>query len=167
MTNIRRYKNANQIYFLTHITYKRKPILLTNVNLLWDAIDFVKSKYDFKLLAWAILPDHFHVIINPESNDISEIIKNIKLKFSGLYRSKHNLTSGRVWQYRFWDRVIRNERELNNHLDYIHYNPVKHGLITNPHEYSNSSLELFCEQGYYDRDWGVNEKMDLEREYGE
>ena len=167
MTNIRRFKNANQIYFLTHVTYKRNPILLINANLLFDAIKFVKSNINFVLIAWVILPDHFHLIIDPESNDISEIVKNIKLKFSGLYRSKNNLKSGRIWQYRFWDHVIRNEDDLKQHLDYIHYNPVKHGLTAKPREYCYSSFKEFLAQGLYDEDWGIKEKVDLVGEYGE
>ncbi|MBN1212958.1 MAG: transposase [candidate division Zixibacteria bacterium] len=167
MTNIRRFKNANQIYFLTHITYKRKPILLENVNLLWDAVKFVKSNINFEMTAWAILPDHFHMIIDPYNNDISEIVKKIKLKFSGLYRSKNNLKSGRLWQYRFWDHVIRDEEDLSRHLDYIHYNPVKHGLTSNPHEYCHSSLHLFREQGYYAEDWGKKDEVDFVGAYGE
>ena len=94
-------------------------------------------------------------------------MKIIKLKFSGLYRSKNKLTKGRVWQYRFLDRVIRNEKELENYLDYIHYNPVKHGQVTNPHKYSHSSLVYFREQGYYNSDWGTTGSLDLDGEFGE
>ena len=62
---------------------------------------------------------------------------------------------GRVWQNRFWERIIRDPKDLNNHLDYIHFNPVKHGLVDDPFEYTHSSLGNYFKKGSYSRDWRV------------
>ncbi len=74
---------------------------------------------------------------------------------------------GKIWQRRFWDHVIRDQNDLNKHIDYIHYNPVKHGLIKSPFEWEYSSIHNFCAEGYYSLDWGVKDKPDMDGEYGE
>ena len=94
-------------------------------------------------------------------------MKEFKLKFSGLYRSRHHLNSGRIWQYRFWDHIIRNQDDMNRHIDYIHYNPVKHGLTDDPSKYEHSSISKFRKSGYYENDWGVQHMIDLKGEFGE
>lgn len=60
----------------------------------------------------------------------------------------------RLWQERFWEHVIRNEKDLTNHYDYIHFNPVKHGLVNAPEDYSWSSYSYWLERGYYEVGWG-------------
>jgi len=89
---------------------------------------------------------------------------DFKLSFASLYRKKHNQNAGRVWQSRFWDHIIRNEKDLNNHIDYIHYNPVKHGLVKSPFEWKYSSIHEYKE--YYQTDWGKKEFL-FEGDYGE
>lgn len=167
MTNIRRYFREGDLSFLTHVTLGRQPILVENISLFREAVEFVHSVCPFEFIAWVILPDHFHVLIDPKGNQVSEITKRIKLKFSGLYRSANRLTSGRLWQYRFWDHIIRDEADLNRHVDYIHYNPVKHDLVTDPFTYSYTSLHDFLERGLYNRDWGVREDPTQKGLYGE
>ncbi|MEE9442519.1 MAG: transposase [candidate division Zixibacteria bacterium] len=167
MTNIRRYFSPGQVYFLTHVTYKRKPILIDNADLLKTAIYDVKTDTPFEIIAFAIMPDHFHIIIDPGKSNLSTIFKRIKLKFSTNYRKALTIKSGRIWQNRFWDHQIRNQDDLNAHIDYIHYNPVKHGLVNDPFVYKHSSLPEFYDQGLYGRDWGVKLDLIFEGEFGE
>lgn len=167
MSNLRRYNSNGKDFFITCVRLNRMPILVENINELWKAINYTKAMHTFELKSWVILPDHFHIIIGTMQNDISGIMKGIKQKFSGLYRSKSGLTSGRVWQHRFWDHIIRNEDDLKKHLDYIHYNPVKHGLTRSPFEYKHSSIHDFLARGYYQKDWGVVEEPNLSQGFGE
>lgn len=111
-----------------------------------------------------ILPDHIHLIINSGTNNISDIVYNFKIRYSRLYRDRYG--AGRVWQNRFWDHTIRDQGDFNRHLDYIHYNPVKHGLINDPHLYRYSSLKEWYNRGYYQRDWGVKE-IEFNEQFGE
>jgi len=90
---------------------------------------------------------------------------NFKLSYSRRYRLRHG--PGRVWQNRFWEHVIRDQDNLNRHIDYIHYNPVHHGIVTDPFEYSMSSAVSWFERGYYQRDWGVREPISLDGLFGE
>jgi len=167
MTNIRRYPNEGNIYFLTHGTLDRQPILIANFDILWDSILRVKNDFTFDMMAWVILPDHFHVLIDPGHHDLSGLMKKVKLMFSGKYRTRHGLTGGRVWQYRFWDHIIRNQEDMNRHIDYIHYNPVKHNIVSRPFDYIYSSFKDYIEEGFYSRDWGNKTAIVFKGEFGE
>lgn len=163
MTNIRRYFDGNHFVFTTHVVYKRNPILITHGDLLNDAL----AQYSQSLIAWAILPDHFHCLLEYNDENPSNIFRKIKLSFSAQYRKRLNRPSGRVWQYRFWDHLIRNQVDLNNHIDYIHYNPVKHGYVEGPVEWKASSIHNYFKKGYYQTDWGTKEPENMVGEFGE
>ena len=167
MTNIRRYFRDGQICFLTHVTHTRAPILLDNFDLLWKAFEETGILESDRLLAWAALPDHVHMLLDPKGLHVPNLVRRIKLKFSASYRTKLGLSSGRVWQYRYWDHIIRDQTDFNNHVDYIHYNPVKHGLTCDPFSYEYSSIHAYFKRGVYARDWGVNEDPTVPGDYGE
>jgi putative transposase len=159
MKALRRYYREHTDYFVTAVAFQREPLLLLDIDLFWKCWTTEKPK------AWVILPDHFHTIINNGSETISDVIHRFKVRYVAQFRK--NFRPGRVWQNRFWDHIIRDENDLRQHLDYIHYNPVKHGLISDPFEYEHSSLRLYEESGYYQTDWGVREQLDFEGEFGE
>jgi putative transposase len=167
MTNIRRHFQTGNLYFLTHVTSSRLPILVNNFDLLWRAIDASRVKHPFDLIAWVVLPDHMHLLIDPLQCDLSGVMRKIKLVFSTKYRESIRLASGRVWQNRFWDHCIRDQKDFNRHVDYIHYNPVKHGLVSAPGDYSYSSFREYRDQGYYSDDWGMREAIVTEGLFGE
>ena len=159
MKTLRRYYREHTDYFVTAVTFQREPLLLLDIDLFWRCWTTEKPK------AWVILPDHFHAIINNGSETISDIIHRFKVRYVAQFRKKFR--QSRVWQNRFWDHIIRDENDLKRHLDYIHYNPVKHGLRNDPFEYKHSSLRLYEESGYYQRGWGVREELHFEGEFGE
>ena len=165
MSNIRRYFKKGNIYFLTHVTYQRQPILSENMDLLLNSLFKFTLKTPYNIIAWVILPEHFHVLIDPFDNNLSLLMRKIKLSFSSSYRKQTNLNSGRTWQYRFWDHVIRDETDMNNHIDYIHYNPVKHGLVERPFDWKFSSIHNYKE--YYQDNWGVKKIIKFDGEFGE
>ncbi len=167
MSMIRRYYDSGQLYFTTHVTLERLPILSGSERLLLSAWGRIRSRRRFGVVAWAILPDHFHMILLPRNNDLSEIVREVKLSFSKRFRATHPAATGRLWQYRFWDHVIRSEGDLRRHLDYIHYNPVKHGLAPTPHEYEWSSFGSFVRCGMYGADWASFDQTIPGSEFGE
>jgi putative transposase len=116
-------------------------------------------------MAWVILPDHFHFLIDVKKANISKILQQIKLSYSVRFRKIHGFDYGKVWQNGFWDHVIRDQKDLNNHLDYIHYNPVKHGMTYSPFEFEHSSIQIY--KDYYQKDWGVVEPLKFDGEFGE
>ena len=159
MKTLRRYYIPGATYFLTLVTYKRQPLLLVDASLFW------KCWQEPKPLAWVILPEHVHLLLSNGNTAFSETIHRFKITYSRRFRDMHR--PGRVWQNRFWDHAIRDEDNMRRHLDYIHYNPVKHGAVVDPFAYEHSSLHKWYESGQYERNWGVNEQISLEGEFGE
>ena len=164
MARIKRIIINDYPYFITNITDGRRPFLLENIDLFWSAVETANKKIPFDLFAWVILPDHFHFIINPGKGNISDIMKKIKQIFGANYRKRHRLLSGSAWQESFYDHIIRNEKDMRGHLNYIHWNPVKHGLVTNPFEYPHSSIMKF--KDFYPQDWGMRED-EIKGDFGE
>jgi len=167
MSNLRRYHTAGNWYFITSVTYLRRPVLVDNVDLLLSSFDRAQEQVAHDLHAWVILPDHFHAVINSKDGDISGIMQRIKMGFAAKWRLRAQVRQGRVWQNRFWDHVIRDEDDLNRHIDYIHYNPVKHGLVSSPFEWQHSSMHRFHQEGIYNQDWGRRDVPQLDGEFGE
>jgi len=159
MKSLRRFYHKDADYFVTVVTHDRRAILLKHPEF------FLYSWKQPNPAAWVLMSDHFHAIVNVGDSDISTIMHRFKITYSKRYRMRHN--SGRVWQNRFWDHLIRDQRDLNHHLDYIHYNPVNHGSCDDPFAYPHSSLPTFLERGMYERNWGVGRQVEFSGEYGE
>ena len=100
-----------------------------------------------------------------KSGSISRLMHWIKQSFSMNYRKSAGAGIGRVWQYRFWDHIIRDENDWRRHVDYIHYNPVKHGLTRSPFDYSFSSIHEY--RDCYQPDWGNESPIDTKHDFGE
>lgn len=111
-----------------------------------------------------VLPDHLHAIIDLGDKSISEVVHRFKRKFSAICYNRNR--RGRLWQHRFWDHIIRNSEDFNHHVDYIHFNPVKHGLASSAIKWKWSSLHRWMESGWYQPDWGEIENESVQ-EYGE
>jgi len=122
---------------------------------------------EYELIAWVILPDHWHCIIDPLEKDVASLMKRIKLSFTAGYLKRLGFRSGRTWHNRYWDHVIRNQEDMNRHLDYIHYNPVKHRLATSAMEYPHSSFRQFVDSGLYDSTWGIVDSPTMIGDFGE
>lgn len=158
MSYYRRHYNFGQIVFITIVTYNRRPILIENINLIRAA--FKNIKYNFKIIAGCVLKDHIHILIEPENvKDIPFIISFFKQYVSKNISNppEQNIIQQRrkekgVWQRRYYDHIIRDEKDLNRHLDYIHYNPMKHYNIS-PINWKYSSFQKFVEQGMYSKEW--------------
>ena len=159
MSKLKRLYHEGQIYFVTNVTHNRQPYLEDNYDLRWKAISNTKNHIEFNLIAYIFLPDHVHLLIDPGLNNLSDILHRIKLSFGAMYRKRYGLGRGRIWQSRFWDHVIRNQDDMNVRINYIHYNPVKHGYAKDPFTYRHSSIHEYFQEGYYSKDWGCREPV--------
>ncbi len=162
MSKLLRFHDNRTNYFITSVTKNRQPYLLNNYFLLSKIFEEFEREYNINILAWVILNDHFHFIIDVRENNLSNIMKRIKLKFSHIYRKKYNLYRQTIWQSRFWDHIIRDEADMNNH---IHYNPIKHGLVTKPFDWKYSSIHEYKDN--YPDDWGVQSEIKIRGDFGE
>jgi len=167
MSKLLRYFSPGQYCFVTSVTHDREPILLTYPELTATFLSKLQEIEDCEVLAWVFLPDHLHMLLSTEGISPSDLMKRAKLAFAYQYRQRKRLYEATIWQRRFWDHVIRDERDLNTHLDYIHYNPVKHGLVSSPYDWQYSSFGKFLNQGAYDQGWGVKEAPKFEGTFGE
>lgn len=179
--NYRKLFIQNSYVFLTVVTYNRNPILIKNIDLLRTAFKNTKENYDFEIFAICILPDHFHILLKPQNiKEYPKIISSIKHCFSrnidvvgqvcptyqnvngninqNIYLRQSYDRSKNIWQRRYFEHTIINEDDLNNHIDYIHYNPVKHEFVQNVKDWEFSTFHKFVESKNYDLDWGSSIK---------
>lgn len=166
MSKLLRYYEPGQCCFFTSVTYRRQRILDVNPRLLLRAVCRARKSSRFDVLAWVVLPDHIHAIFEAPNADVPRIMQQIKLSFSLQWRWLYG-GSGPVWQHRYWDHIIRSQEDMNKHLDYIHYNAVKHGLADGPSEWRLSSFRSYLQKGLYDIDWGQHNTGDNVGDYGE
>jgi putative transposase len=137
-------------YFFTLTLADRKSQLLTqHIDLLRASIKYVKDRHPFNIDAMVVLPDHLHCIWTLPENDCDYAKRwmLIKTHFSRQIPKTENIHSTRIkkrergiWQRRFWEHVIRNERDFLNHVEYIHINPIKHGYVQNVKDWPFSSI---------------------------
>ncbi len=165
MSRPKHYDPDGRPCFITSVTYERKPLLVVHADLLNDVFYQFQKRAGCRLSAWVIMPDHFHIIIDIKENSMSSLVQRLKMSFGSSLRKKLGIHSGRIWQNGFWDHVIRDENDMRRHMDYLHYNPVKHGYVESPHDWPNSSIHVYPDD--YPRDWGGFGFPDADGEYGE
>jgi len=153
----RRFYQSGARYFFTVVTENRAPLLIENIERLRAAFRLCLSRYPFEIEAIVVLPDHLHTVWRlPEGDaDFSKRWMVIKRKFSaGLQSSvvsdsKTKKREKGIWQRRFWEHYIRNEDDWRRHVDYIHFNPVKHGYVAKPQDWPYSSFNQAVSKGWY------------------
>lgn len=169
MVHYRRYKVGGGTYFFTVVLADRKSTILTDyIDGFRSSLKRVQSLHPFTIHAIVVLPDHFHTIWEmPDDDDNFSIrmrlLKNLFTRhvakaghqMSLNYRGEKNL-----WQRRFWEHVIRDELDFENHTNYIHYNPVKHGLVKHVVDWPYSSFHQYVRKGILTRNWGSYGRLD-------
>ncbi len=141
------YYEKNNLYFITTVIKDRRPIFKDELSceLILNIITYHRFRCNYNIKAFVIMPDHIHIIIQPKGkDDISDIMKKLKGSFSRYY-NKINKTSGTIFQKGFYDNVIRTEKQLHETIDYIHYNPVKNGMVLEAKDYLYSSYRYYYE----------------------
>ena len=116
----------------------------------WKTWKTVLDECSGRLFAFVFMYDHSHVIIRQGEQNYSASVKLFKQKMNSIYISNR----GTIWQPRFWEHQIRDDEDLNRHVDYIHYNPVKHKVTLKPLDYPYSSFRQFMKKGQYTENWG-------------
>ncbi len=160
MSKYRRAYIPGACYFFTVVTWHRRPLFdqADNIDLLRQSIRTVMQQRPFRIDAMVVLPDHLHCLWRMPENDSD---------FSGRWRAIKQHVSRKidapvnqrkekqVWQPRFWEHLIRDDGDWIRHMDYIHYNPVKHGFVRRPVDWPESSFHRMVERGWYTEDWGT------------
>lgn len=158
-------------YFFTLALQDRKQDLLVRyIDALRQAFAEVKTRHPFEITAVCVLPDHLHLLVKlPEHDQNYPMrLRMIKAKFSQALPKIENVSPSRrqknergIWQRRYWEHTVRDERDFTNHMDYIHFNPVKHGYAAAAKDWPYSTFLHCVGQGIYPMDWGGNPEADI------
>jgi putative transposase len=169
MSNYRRACIPGATYFFTVVTHNRKPLFSIDRarRVLHQAIADVRDRHTFEIEAICLLPDHLHTIwkLPVDDSDYPQRWNEIKGFFTKRFRdissidgnisiSRQSKGERNIWQRRFWEHLIKDESDLRKHMDYLHYNPVKHGLVGRVVDWPWSSFHRYVREGIYPTDWG-------------
>ena len=172
MSWYRRYRQPGGTFFFTVVTNERRRILTQPDarSILRHAISRTRTQRPFECLAMVLLDDHLHCLwrLPPNDDDFPTRWRLIKARFTRAWlasrakapiRSKSRTQRGEqaVWQRRYWEHLIRDETDLKRHIDYIHFNPVKHGYVARAADWPHSTFGRFVGMGEYQSDWGQAE----------
>ncbi len=159
----RRMKAPGATYFFTvNLAHRASSLLVDRIDSLREAVRRVKTHYYFDIVAWVVLPDHMHAIWSMPDHDpdYSKRWRLIKHYFSKSIERRESIRPSRlskgereIWQRRFWEHQLRDEADLQNHLDYVHINPVKHGYVTRARDWPYSSIHRYIRLGFIAPDW--------------
>jgi len=172
VVNYRRSLIPGGTYFFTITLQNRKSRLLVDrIHLFKKAVQRVKEQHPFKIKAYVVLPEHLHMIWELPKGDsnYSQRWKKIKALFSksihksGLEISKTKHNEYCLWQRRFWEHTIKDMLDFENHVNYIHYNPIKHGLVDDLHDWPYSSFHHYVQSGLISENWGTSGLKDVDR----
>ena len=177
MTNYRRnFLAGGSFFFTVNLADRRLRLLTEHVHLLRQAFRDVRRRHPFALEAVVVLPDHLHAIWTlPEGDDDFAVRwRLIKSTFSRGVGIGERISPSRaerkergIWQRRYWEHTLRDERDFTRHADYIHFNPVKHGHVRRVLDWPHSSFHRMVRLGIYPADWGGTVTMGDERDFGE
>ncbi len=170
----RRAVLAGGSFFFTLVTEKRRPLFATaeTVDVLRQALASVQASRPFDLEAGVVMPDHLHCIwtLPTDDADFATRWRLVKTWFTKHCDPELRLTPDHarrargeqaIWQHRYWEHALRDEGDFARHVEYIHFNPVKHGYVAAAIDWPYSSFRRYVEAGIYPSDWGQGE-MDFD-----
>jgi len=171
----RRANMAGGMYFFTvNLLNRRLDLLVMHVAALRAAVRVVKVAHPFEIVAMVVLPEHIHAVwhLPPGDADFPLRWALIKANFSRALPKNEQINASRekkrergIWQRRYWEHLIRDEHDLARHIDYVHFNPVKHGWAKRASDWPYSSLHQYIARGELSEDWAIAQED--ERNYGE
>jgi len=176
MVLYRRNRVAGGAYFFT-VTLKdrTRTLLVDHIDQLRASFRTVKREHPFRIEAMVVLPEHLHAIwtLPPEDDDYSGRWRAIKATFtrrlveSGVEMARNPKGEYALWQRRFWEHTIRDDRDMQRYVEYIHFNPVKHGLVKRVKDWPYSSFQRYVRLGIYPCDWAGESMVAAGVKYGE
>ena len=163
MPEYRRHRLAGATYFFTvNLRDRQSHLLVDEIVLLRRTVMRVREIMPFHIDAWVVLPDHMHCLLTLPKDDgnFPKRWQAIKMGLSrgiepGEKLSKSRVVRGErgIWQRRYWEHTVRDERDFTAHMDYIHFNPVKHGLVERVADWEFSTFHSCVRQGLYPTAW--------------
>ena len=165
---IRAFVPGGTFFFTVTLLERRRELLTEHIANLREVFKAARQRRPFSIEAIVILPDHLHCIwtLPPGDADFSTRWHDIKARFAAQIPPGERLSPRRlkkqergIWQRRFWEHVIRDERDYELHVDHLHYNPVKHGHVTRVADGPYSSFHRYVQRDVYDLVWGADDNV--------
>ncbi|MBI5937366.1 MAG: transposase [Betaproteobacteria bacterium] len=163
MPNYRRnFLPGGSFFFTVNLLERRSDLLVRHIDLLREAVRRIRRTHPFDIDAWVVLPDHMHCVWALPAGDADYALRwqLIKLLFSrGLPKTERRSAvrmarrERGIWQRRYWEHTVRDEADWHAHVDYVHINPVKHGLVTRVADWPYSSFHRYVEASLLPADW--------------
>jgi putative transposase len=162
MVNYRRSRVAGGTFFFTaNLLDRQKTLLVKHIDLLRQIVIDVRAKLPFVLDAKVVLPNHLHAAwtMPPDDFNYAKRLRLIKARFSkqllnaGVNITKDNRGEYKLWQKRYWEHTIRDDKDFEAHVNYVHINPVKHGYVARAIDWPHSSIHRYIENGTIPEDW--------------
>lgn len=154
---------AGGTYFFTvDLEDRRSGMLVEHAYNLRSTVRLVRDRHPFDILAWVMLPDHLHAVWTLPEEDADAAMRwaLIKARFASFIVPEESASRSRppsggadVWQRRYREHLIRDDTDLQRHLDYVHFNPVKHGYVALPSDWPYSSIHRYIRSGALDERW--------------
>ncbi len=162
-------------FFTVNLADRKNRLLVDEIDRLRQAFELARQRYPFRMLAYCILPEHLHAIWRLPDGDArfglrwGIIKRNFSKELPAGDRSDSKIAKREkgIWQRRFWEHQIRDDVDLQRHVDYIHFNPVKHGLVQRVADWPHSSFHRYVERGFLSVDWGGGDARQSEGLFGE
>ncbi|MBD9514839.1 REP-associated tyrosine transposase [Pseudomonas sp. PDM22] len=164
MTSYRRDRTDGATWFFTlALADRRSRLLVENIDLLRAAFGYTQQRHPWHIDAIVILPDHLHAICTLPVGDANYALRwrLIKTEFSRALPRTEDVSGSRqtkgergIWQRRYWEHRIRDDRDFKRHVDYIHFNPCKHGHVSRVVDWRWSSFHRYVRHGLLVADWG-------------
>ena len=165
MPNYRRaWHPGGTNFFTVNLLQRHNNDLLTrHIGLLRNVVSEVRSRHAFHIHGWVVLPEHLHCVLELPRNDADFATRwrLIKMNFSKALPKTERRSAVRtkrgergIWQRRFWEHLIRDDADMQAHMDYVHFNPVKHGLVKRVVDWPTSTFHELVKQGVYPQVWG-------------
>jgi putative transposase len=175
MPNYRRLFIPGGCWFFTvNLLDRRQTLLVDHIDALRASVASTRKKYPFEIDAFVVLPDHIHAVLTlpPEDADFSIRWRLIKTAFAKSLPNREQRSNVRqarnergIWQRRFWEHAIRDERDYARHIEYCYINPVKHGYVRRVRDWPHSSFHRDVKGGLFPLDWAGD--VAVEGEFGE
>lgn len=173
MTDYRRNFTPGGTYFFTlNLVDRRSSLLTENISRLRSVFRYTRARHPFETVAIVVLPDHMHALWRLPEDDadfptrwrlIRSAFSRALLMNEPISRSRRSKGERGIWQRRFWEHTNRDERDFAPHVDYIHFNPVKHEYVRKVRDWPYSSFRRMVKLGIYTEDWGGDfEQADCE-----
>jgi len=173
MSRYRRAHVPGATYFFTvNLLNRRSDLLVRHIDLLRETVRATRSRHPFHIDAWVVLPDHMHCVwtLPDGAADFALRWKVIKFAFARRLPKTEVLTATQrsrgergIWQRRYWEHLIQDERDYRHHVDYVHRNPLKHGLVEHVVDWPYSSFHRAVGAGIYPVDWCGDEAEEFAR----